>query len=471
MQKISRHKQTDELLELLGSPIAYRSEFTRLPGVTVPGALFLSQALFWTKSPTAQARDGWFYKSQSGETDSWEAETGMTVKQQATARRSLKDIGVLEEVRKDVPAKVWYRVNCDRLYELITQSLGMEKQRKSPAVEQIRPNSESSIGETENQDSTKGEIMTSTKVDFFTEKTTEKTTEITPSSMTRDLDFDNNKPNGLKSSEFKANRTNKANRYRNFESNHITAAEARRRANSPVNQQSSRIIEVETADRKGVSSLISEQDVDFMFDALRQLYGAKFEHKWGKFDKSGLWMAEVAHLSRGHLELGVQRCRKAVKSAAREKQTSWPPQPAEFAAFCELCPEDLGIPDSAAAWHEACAYAYDPNRRGWSHEAVKLAGCAVGWWDLANVTSQKERLRLKGHFDKEYSALINRAITGERLKSQTLLEHDVARSPAEIAERAGHGAINRAVEAAGLPRSMSSEQGLAALRTEVNKPI
>ena len=91
MKPNAKDKQTDELLELLGSPIAYRSEFTRLPGVTVPGALFLSQALFWTKSPTAQARDGWFYKSQSGETDSWEAETGMTVKQQVLALNSYSE--------------------------------------------------------------------------------------------------------------------------------------------------------------------------------------------------------------------------------------------------------------------------------------------------------------------------------------------------------------------------------------------
>lgn len=44
---------------LLGRPVAYQAVFTRLPGVTVQGAIFLSQALFLTNTPTASKRDGW----------------------------------------------------------------------------------------------------------------------------------------------------------------------------------------------------------------------------------------------------------------------------------------------------------------------------------------------------------------------------------------------------------------------------
>ena len=71
---------------LLGRPVAYQAVFTRLPGVTVQGAIFLSQALFLTNTPTAAKRDGWFWKEQQGEHDSWESETGMSAKQHVTAR-------------------------------------------------------------------------------------------------------------------------------------------------------------------------------------------------------------------------------------------------------------------------------------------------------------------------------------------------------------------------------------------------
>lgn len=36
------------------------------------------------------------------------------------------EIGVLEEERRDVPAKMWYRVNCERLLELLAEQLDDE---------------------------------------------------------------------------------------------------------------------------------------------------------------------------------------------------------------------------------------------------------------------------------------------------------------------------------------------------------
>lgn len=106
-----------DVKKVLGRVIAYNTSYAFLPGVSVTGAVFLSQAFYWSNNPKSESREGWFYKKQRGY-DSWEAETGLSLKQQVSARKVLVGLGVIEEERRDVPAKVWYRVNCERLQEL-----------------------------------------------------------------------------------------------------------------------------------------------------------------------------------------------------------------------------------------------------------------------------------------------------------------------------------------------------------------
>ena len=155
---------------LLGRPVAYQAVFTRLPGVTVQGAIFLSQALFLTNTPTASKREGWFWKEQQGEHDSWESETGMSAKQQVTARKQLTQIGVLEEVRKGVPAKTWYRVNSEALATQLALALSdeaTEKQPETPATAQTLPTGESENAKQENQDSPEGSAQNHPNGDFL----------------------------------------------------------------------------------------------------------------------------------------------------------------------------------------------------------------------------------------------------------------------------------------------------------------
>lgn len=106
-----------DVKKVLGRVIAYNTSYTFIPGISVPGAVFLSQAIYWSNNLKSESREGWFYKKQRGD-DSWEAETGLSLKQQVSARKVLVGLGVLEEKRRDVPAKVWYRVNSERLQEL-----------------------------------------------------------------------------------------------------------------------------------------------------------------------------------------------------------------------------------------------------------------------------------------------------------------------------------------------------------------
>ncbi|MHB0777083.1 hypothetical protein [Halomonas sp. WWR20] len=158
--------------EILGRVIAYYTAFTLLPGVSVPGAVFLSQAFYWSRNSKKKARNGWFYKNQRGE-DSWESETGLTPKQQANARKSLVEIGVLEEERRDVPAKIWYRVNCERLLELLTDQLD-EGSSGSGCNSQFFPLVDSTIpsGQSGGQD---GQTLIRPKGKSITENTTQST--------------------------------------------------------------------------------------------------------------------------------------------------------------------------------------------------------------------------------------------------------------------------------------------------------
>ncbi len=202
--------------------------------------------------------------------------------------------------------------------------------------------------------------------------------------------------------------------------------------------------------------------MDLVFDAMGDLFGHKFTSQWGVWDESGKWLAELGHLSVRHLELGIHRLRQQVREAARSDDEAWPPQPVAFAALCEPRPEDLGMPLTAEAWREVTAHAHEPRRHPWSHEAVRMAGNAVGWWELTHV--QPSRVdRLERRFAKHYGALVNRVMAGETLTERQLLEHDSRRTPAELAERAGREAAQQQAEAAGLPHRMNGQQGLAAL--------
>ena len=94
-------------------PIAFNRDFVNL-GIGITGALFLSQAIYWSKR--TKNKNKWFYKTAK----EWEEETGMTRKEQETARKKLKALNIIEEKRKGVPAKLHYRVNYTQLSELLT---------------------------------------------------------------------------------------------------------------------------------------------------------------------------------------------------------------------------------------------------------------------------------------------------------------------------------------------------------------
>ena len=112
------------LLQLVDRPIAFQRSFVRL-GVGITGALLLSQIVYWQN----RMEGNWFYKTQTD----LEEETGLTRYEQEGARKKLVSCGVLEEAKRGIPAKLYFRVNQERLEELLlgeNQHAGMGKTNK-----------------------------------------------------------------------------------------------------------------------------------------------------------------------------------------------------------------------------------------------------------------------------------------------------------------------------------------------------
>jgi hypothetical protein len=130
----------DILGEMLSHPVAFHPILARIAGGASAG-LFLSQAVYWSKRATLP--DGWFYKIR----EEWEEETCLTRSEQETARRDLREVGVLEERKWGTPCKLYYRVNHTRLAELVKQHTEKQQAEKP----------QSSLPESSKQESSKQE--------------------------------------------------------------------------------------------------------------------------------------------------------------------------------------------------------------------------------------------------------------------------------------------------------------------------
>jgi len=92
------------ILKLLDRPIAFHRIFAEISG-SVSAGIFLSQAFYW--SQRTHDADGWFWKTQ----DDWFEETYLTRYEQEGARKKLIALGILEEEKRGIPAKLFYRLN------------------------------------------------------------------------------------------------------------------------------------------------------------------------------------------------------------------------------------------------------------------------------------------------------------------------------------------------------------------------
>lgn len=101
----------DRIRPLLGRRIAFHRLLVDLTH-SVKAALLLSQALYWTRhGRQTPSGGGWFFKT----TTHWQVETGLSAREQARAREKLAQLGVLEDQRMGMPARLHFRVCLDAL--------------------------------------------------------------------------------------------------------------------------------------------------------------------------------------------------------------------------------------------------------------------------------------------------------------------------------------------------------------------
>ncbi|YCH23134.1 hypothetical protein M1D96_06415 [Pseudomonas sp. D1-3] len=99
------------LTESAGQAVAVYPAFRRVLGLSASAAQFLSQAVYWTE----KTDDGWFYKTES----EWADEIALSAKEVRNARRKLESLALLGQIRKGVPAKMFFRVDTDLLLDYL----------------------------------------------------------------------------------------------------------------------------------------------------------------------------------------------------------------------------------------------------------------------------------------------------------------------------------------------------------------
>src|ERR687895_1755170 len=126
-QKAQTHRQ--RVKDLLPNRIVgYSPDLARIVGGATIG-LFLSQLLFL--SDKGHNPDGWVYKSEA----EMGKETGLTKREQQTARRKLLALGVIQIVRRGFKFTYHFRIVWERLYQVIEKF----QREQTVATEKVEP--------------------------------------------------------------------------------------------------------------------------------------------------------------------------------------------------------------------------------------------------------------------------------------------------------------------------------------------
>ena len=108
------------LWPLLGRHIAFHRRLVDLTA-NVKAALLLSQSIYWTRHGRDIAdAGGWFLKTAG----QWRMETGLSAREQDTAREVLRELAIIDEQRIGFPARLHFRLCLDQLDALLSARIG-----------------------------------------------------------------------------------------------------------------------------------------------------------------------------------------------------------------------------------------------------------------------------------------------------------------------------------------------------------
>jgi len=97
-----------DFLRGIGRPVVYYPSLNAITG-GVAATVFLANLCQW--SGTQRDPDGWIFKTQAAIA----AETGLSRREQETARKQLRTAALLREERRGVPARLYYQVQIETL--------------------------------------------------------------------------------------------------------------------------------------------------------------------------------------------------------------------------------------------------------------------------------------------------------------------------------------------------------------------
>lgn len=114
----------------MAPPIAFQRCFVDITG-SVTAALMLS-ALYNDLSGPPSTSDGWFCASTEG----WQASTGLTYKEQSTARKVLREQGILKERKVGYPASFEVKIDYEEIGRLMIRAAKKMRQARERAAAQ-----------------------------------------------------------------------------------------------------------------------------------------------------------------------------------------------------------------------------------------------------------------------------------------------------------------------------------------------
>ena len=153
---------------LTDQPIAYHPLLAKVCK-SVTTAVYLSQLLYWT--PRARDPGGWFYKTEAALSE----ETGLTRRNQETGRSRLSELKILQVTRRGVPATLYYKLDLERLAELIDQCANRATSSAEPSELDCLKRTDLSTGTRTTSSAEPSELLIGNRE--YTETTTEITAE------------------------------------------------------------------------------------------------------------------------------------------------------------------------------------------------------------------------------------------------------------------------------------------------------
>ena len=102
---------------------------------SVKSAVLFSQMIYWTRSGiNIEQNHGWFFKT----TEDFSFETGLSRKEQLTAKKQLKDLNLLEFKVAGIPAAPFYRINLNGLSNLLFKTFEISTESTRLTLSDIR---------------------------------------------------------------------------------------------------------------------------------------------------------------------------------------------------------------------------------------------------------------------------------------------------------------------------------------------